>query len=229
MLASVRIEPADDALFRERDAWRYDPPYDFYDTDSLPVNNPELFFAVRDGDGALLGFYFFEPVDDRLFHGLGLRPDLTGRGLGEQFVLTGLQFARTVHGRSRCRSLQRTRHPPVPAPRFRRDRPAYRDIRRLRARGVHRHGKTQLTALRVELGRGRSPVGADGMDEQASLDGDVKRSLLSVTERVERAGWRAVSTAPGRVGRRGSAANGRPARVAAAPRGPRGSRCRGVR
>jgi [ribosomal protein S18]-alanine N-acetyltransferase len=85
-------------MFRERDAWRYDPPYDFYDGDGLPVKNPECFFAVRDDEGALTGFYFFQPDGDELFYGLGLRPDLTGRGLGEQFVLAGLEFARTTYG-----------------------------------------------------------------------------------------------------------------------------------
>ena len=44
--AAVRIEAADEAMFRERDAWRYDPPYDFYDGDGLPVKNPELFRVV---------------------------------------------------------------------------------------------------------------------------------------------------------------------------------------
>jgi RimJ/RimL family protein N-acetyltransferase len=95
---AVRIEPADDVMFRERDAWRYHPPYDFYDSDGLPVKNPEFFFAVRDDDGALIGFCFFEPCGDELFYGLGLRPDLTGQGLGEQFVLAGLAFARRLHG-----------------------------------------------------------------------------------------------------------------------------------
>jgi [ribosomal protein S18]-alanine N-acetyltransferase len=94
----VNIEPADEAMFRERDAWRYDPPYDFYDSDGLPVKNPERFFAARDDDGALIGFYFFEARGDELFYGFGLRPDLTGRGLGEQFVLAGLEFARQIHG-----------------------------------------------------------------------------------------------------------------------------------
>jgi RimJ/RimL family protein N-acetyltransferase len=97
----VRIEAADDLMFRERDAWRYDPPYDFYDGDGLPVKNPEFFFAVRDDEGALVGFYFFGPDGDALFYGLGLRPDLTGRGLDEQFVLAGLEFARSLHGQRR--------------------------------------------------------------------------------------------------------------------------------
>jgi RimJ/RimL family protein N-acetyltransferase len=97
----VRIEPADAAMFSERDTWRYDPPYDFYDSDGLPVKNPELFLAVRDDDGGLAGFYFFEPCGDALFYGLGLRPDLTGYGLGEQFVLAGLELARSSYGQRR--------------------------------------------------------------------------------------------------------------------------------
>ena len=97
----MRIEPADDAMFRERDTWRYEPPYDFYDSDGLPVKNPERFFAVRDENGALVGFYFFELSDGALFYGFGMRPDLTGRRLGEQFVLAGLEFARPIFGRRR--------------------------------------------------------------------------------------------------------------------------------
>src|SRR6185503_5310592 len=53
-VGAVRIEPADDAMFGERDAWRYEPPYDFYDSDGLPVKNPEFFFAARDDDGTLI-------------------------------------------------------------------------------------------------------------------------------------------------------------------------------
>jgi RimJ/RimL family protein N-acetyltransferase len=94
----VRIEPADERMFRERAAWRYEPPFDFYDDDGLPVKNPEWFYAVRDGEGALVGFYFFEEVGDDLFYGLGLRPDMTGHGLGERFVLAGLEFARQRYG-----------------------------------------------------------------------------------------------------------------------------------
>jgi ribosomal-protein-alanine N-acetyltransferase len=95
----VRIEAADESMFRERDAWRYEPPYDLYDSDGLPVKNPEFFRSVRDDEGVLIGFY--EPRDDALFFGLGLRPDLTGRGLGEQFVLAGLKFARRAYGERR--------------------------------------------------------------------------------------------------------------------------------
>ena len=74
--------------------WRYDPPYDFYDGDEEPVKNPERFFAVRDEQGVLVGFYYFEQRADALEYGLGMRPDLTGRGLGLEFVRAGLEFAR---------------------------------------------------------------------------------------------------------------------------------------
>jgi RimJ/RimL family protein N-acetyltransferase len=91
----VTIEPADDATFAELAAWRYEPPYDFYDGDVDPILNPERFFAARDDEGNLLGFYYFEPKGDTLEYGLGLRPDLTGRGLGLDFFRAGLEFGRS--------------------------------------------------------------------------------------------------------------------------------------
>ena len=58
--------------FAELTTWRYEAPYEFYDSDVDPVLNPERFFAARDEDGALMGFYYFEPKDDVLEYGLGL-------------------------------------------------------------------------------------------------------------------------------------------------------------
>jgi RimJ/RimL family protein N-acetyltransferase len=77
------------------DGWRYDPPYDFYDGEDEPVQNPERFFLARDGD-EIVGFYYFDASEDTVEIGLGLRPDLTGKGLGLQFFLDGVAFA---HGR----------------------------------------------------------------------------------------------------------------------------------
>ncbi len=75
-------------------AWRYPAPYDFYDGGAEPVLNPERYFEARDDSGDLVGFYYFEPKPPDLDYGLGLRPDLTGRGLGLEFFLAGLAFAR---------------------------------------------------------------------------------------------------------------------------------------
>jgi RimJ/RimL family protein N-acetyltransferase len=98
---SFRIEPATDALFAERAAWRYPPPYDFYDDDGVPPLNPERFFSVHEDGGAIAGYYYFDQREDAIFFGLGLRPDLTGRGLGLGFVKAGLDFARERFGPSR--------------------------------------------------------------------------------------------------------------------------------
>jgi RimJ/RimL family protein N-acetyltransferase len=87
------IEPATEETFEEIVAWRYPPPYDFYDGDVDPVTNPERFFEARDTDGRIVGFYYFEQRGDEVEYGLGLRPDLTGRGRGLRFVLAGLAFA----------------------------------------------------------------------------------------------------------------------------------------
>ena len=74
--------------------WAYEPPYDFYDGRHEPVRNPERFYAAHDPDGAVVGFYYFEVKGDALEYGLGLRPDLTGRGLGLEFFQAGLEYGR---------------------------------------------------------------------------------------------------------------------------------------
>jgi RimJ/RimL family protein N-acetyltransferase len=89
-----RIELADNAALREINGWRYPPPYDLYNGDGEPVKNPERFYAVRDAAGQLVGFYYFELDGEVLKYGLGMRPDLTGRGLGEGFFRQGLEFGR---------------------------------------------------------------------------------------------------------------------------------------
>jgi len=81
---------------------RYDPPYDFYDwradEDDLaelldPLRRGEGYFSAHNAGGELIGFFGFECKDDVVGVGLGLRPDLTGRGLGLAFLEQGLSFA----------------------------------------------------------------------------------------------------------------------------------------
>jgi [ribosomal protein S18]-alanine N-acetyltransferase len=89
------LQPGDAAVL---DAWRYEPPYDFYNGEDEPVKNPERLFLARDDAGDVLGFYYFEERPDAVEIGLGLRPDLTGRGLGLQFFLDGVSFAKRTFG-----------------------------------------------------------------------------------------------------------------------------------
>jgi RimJ/RimL family protein N-acetyltransferase len=90
----LRIAAATEQGFRERAKWRYEPPFDLYDDDGKPIKNPERFFEARDDNGGLVGFYYFERKGPTVKYGLGLRPDLTGQGLGLQFVTAGVEFAR---------------------------------------------------------------------------------------------------------------------------------------
>jgi ribosomal-protein-alanine N-acetyltransferase len=83
--------------------WRYEPPYDFYDSPADagdlaelldPVQRGEGYFSARDFAGELIGFFQFRREGDVVGVGLGLRPDFTGRGLGQSFLEAGLVFAR---------------------------------------------------------------------------------------------------------------------------------------
>jgi len=102
----VRIMPMMPAYAAEIVTWRYPPPYDCYDmTDANPAFIASAisgFFALVDA-GELIGFRSFgadgqvpggDYDDSALDTGGGLRPDLTGKGLGRQAIATGLEFGR---------------------------------------------------------------------------------------------------------------------------------------
>ena len=85
--------------------WHYQEPYTFYDMNQDPDDLAELldprswtetYYAVVDEDGELVGFFAFKRAGDIVDLGLGLRPDLTGRGIGLPFLLAGLDFARAT-------------------------------------------------------------------------------------------------------------------------------------
>ncbi|MGH3090546.1 MAG: GNAT family N-acetyltransferase [Rubrobacteraceae bacterium] len=104
------FEPMTEKEAHEVASWRYDPPYDFYDV----VNNPEDLDELLDpakrkdyfsviSNGELIGYFCFgaeaqvpggDHSGDAIDVGLGLRPDLTGKGLGLGFLEAGLAFAR---------------------------------------------------------------------------------------------------------------------------------------
>jgi len=83
-------------------AWRYAGVYAFYDFTADPADLAELltpetwgrsYFSVDDMNQELVGFFQFKQQGDVIDIGLGLRPDLTGKGYGLSFVVAGLNFA----------------------------------------------------------------------------------------------------------------------------------------
>ncbi len=102
MVGQHLFHQMDDTDAEEIAGWHHDPPYDFYDWDADPEDLAELrdpeqrenvYFSVRDEKGGLVGFFQFEEEGGVVDIGLGLRPNLTGRGLGLGFLLSGLEFA----------------------------------------------------------------------------------------------------------------------------------------
>ena len=93
-------------------AWKYESPYSFYDwtadADDLALlldaeTREGRYFSVVDVDGVLVGFFEFRVEASDVVVGLGLRPDLTGRGLGQRFVGAGIDFARERFAPARFR------------------------------------------------------------------------------------------------------------------------------
>jgi ribosomal-protein-alanine N-acetyltransferase len=100
----VSIRPLTAADVRTMETWRYPPPYDRYDLAADPgdidimlaaADSGEGWFATDDAEtGLLIGFFEFVILGDEVEIGLGLRPDLTGVGLGPGYIESGLAFAR---------------------------------------------------------------------------------------------------------------------------------------
>jgi [ribosomal protein S18]-alanine N-acetyltransferase len=98
--ALKQITPSD---ARAISCWRYEEPYSIYDGDPTSVDailQPRLScHSVYDESGDLAGYFCFGEdaqvasgkrlglyeAEPALDVGLGMRPDLTGRGLGEEF------------------------------------------------------------------------------------------------------------------------------------------------
>jgi ribosomal-protein-alanine N-acetyltransferase len=87
--------------------WRYEGPYSMYNVEADAIESflkPEYqYFAVFNDDNDVIGFCNFgqdarvsgfDYGDDALDVGVGMRPDLTGRGKGLSFAHTVFEFAR---------------------------------------------------------------------------------------------------------------------------------------
>jgi ribosomal-protein-alanine N-acetyltransferase len=88
-------------------AWTYPGEYAFYDSaadaDDLALlldaqRRGDDFYAADGEDGRLAGFFQLKPGAGHVELGLGLRPDLCGRGLGRAFTQAGIDQIRRLHG-----------------------------------------------------------------------------------------------------------------------------------
>jgi RimJ/RimL family protein N-acetyltransferase len=92
--------------------WRYREPYSLYDGGDPDRLLEYRYFAGLDEDGALVGFCCFgedarvpglEEEDGVLDVGAGLRPDLTGIGLGGPFLREACRFGTDLYNPTRLR------------------------------------------------------------------------------------------------------------------------------
>jgi len=98
IFAPMNQEYADDVVSN----WRYDDVYSFYDMaadeDDLKIfmdtkNWRSIIRAVLNENEELVGWASFYIENDEFWLSLGLRPDLTGHGLGVDFVLECIRYA----------------------------------------------------------------------------------------------------------------------------------------
>lgn len=86
--------------------WHYEGEYSFYDIQADeedfqefidPEQRGESFFVVED-KGELMGFFNFNEKGSNIVDiGLGMRPDLTGKGAGLAFIASGVEFAKSSY------------------------------------------------------------------------------------------------------------------------------------
>lgn len=110
----------DEAAARAILSWRYELPYDFYNiTPALHgealasfLDPANAYYSLHDASGDLAAVCCFGPdaqvpggdyAAEALDIGAGLRPDLTGRGLGGVLIRAILDFAREQQHPAVCR------------------------------------------------------------------------------------------------------------------------------
>lgn len=111
--AGYTFTPMTESVARDILGWQYDAPYAFYNAGPATIDDDLLellggsYWSAHDATGRLVGFFTAGPsgqlpgghvhgvyTQGALDVGLGMRPDLTGRGAGLEFVLAGLEFLR---------------------------------------------------------------------------------------------------------------------------------------
>ncbi len=117
----IRNEPLTEQEVRDFLNWRYDAPYDIYNLETTDLAGAIAFFldgdngyfAVYDEGDTLIGFCCFgfegqvpggDYSLDALDVGVGMRPELTGQGLGYNFVAAVLAHAEEAFAPQRLRA-----------------------------------------------------------------------------------------------------------------------------
>jgi [ribosomal protein S18]-alanine N-acetyltransferase len=97
----MNIQPMSQKDAEKIATWKYDGLYSFYNADSDEEDLEELlsetlrgnhYFSVLNEEDELIGFFNFIKINNEVVIGLGLAPDLTGKGLGLEFVKTGINY-----------------------------------------------------------------------------------------------------------------------------------------
>jgi RimJ/RimL family protein N-acetyltransferase len=112
-----RVEPINERDAREIVSWQYPEPYAMYDLspdDAASVADPANgYFSVRDEAGNLVAFISLgaearvpggDYAEDALDVGGGIRPDLTGQGLGAQIIGLAVETGESRYGTRRFRA-----------------------------------------------------------------------------------------------------------------------------
>ncbi|MBA2278797.1 MAG: GNAT family N-acetyltransferase [Chloroflexia bacterium] len=107
--------PMSEEVVRLVAVWTYEPPYDIYNLASAPIDElvsgltdpANGYYAIADETGDIIAFCCFGPdarvpggdyAAPAIDIGIGLRPDLTGQGLGPGVIGAALDFAEAVLG-----------------------------------------------------------------------------------------------------------------------------------
>lgn len=95
--------------------WQYDGSYAVYNAPQREAPLDGMAFVWLDSDGRIAGHFSlgqdgriptaenFEYTSDHLDIGLGLRPDLCGKGLGSSFVSMCMEYGRRAYGQNKFR------------------------------------------------------------------------------------------------------------------------------
>ena len=99
------FQPMTEAQFAVYAAWTYPAPYEFYNTPPEHYAEcfaeyaaaPQNWFAALDEAGRMVGLATYDPSEKYMEIGLGLAPEYTGQGAGEQFTRACIAFGVEHH------------------------------------------------------------------------------------------------------------------------------------